>query len=317
MYEKQNFKTGDVLTAAALNHIEEGIEKAMESGGGVTLITWAELKALRDANGLKSGTFYRITDYVTTTTQENTQSAGHPFDVIVLALSENKLSEEAYAALHDGDTYFAKSNLSAWKLWYCLDNDTKRFAWADAENGKGVIYRMIDEWNNDVPYDFKNIKFPRKITDGQLDEENGTLTYCYTFNDYFIDVSRLGDASLLTLKEEIDDDTIRCYDNVILPLKPFSSRKSSLNDIVFLNYREIEEYYECSCNKIGSDCEKVTFGKNAVSIDVGHRALNVVFGTSCSSLVCEAGLYGIKLDSITKKYIGDRKGKLIIKDIFD
>lgn len=23
--------------------------------------------------------------------------------------------------------------------------------------GKGVIYRMIDEWNNDCPYDFKNI----------------------------------------------------------------------------------------------------------------------------------------------------------------
>ena len=25
--------------------------------------------------------------------------------------------------------------------------------------GKGVIYRMIDEWNNDVPYDFKNIMY--------------------------------------------------------------------------------------------------------------------------------------------------------------
>ena len=26
-----------------------------------------------------------------------------------------------------------------------LDNDTERFAWADDQNGKGVIYRMIHE----------------------------------------------------------------------------------------------------------------------------------------------------------------------------
>jgi hypothetical protein len=55
----------------------------------------------------------------------------------------------------------AGAKLEAWKIWYCLDNNTDRFAWADAENGKGVIYRMIDEWNNDLPYDFKNIMFKR------------------------------------------------------------------------------------------------------------------------------------------------------------
>ncbi len=55
--------------------------------------------------------------------------------------------------------YFANSKLEAWKLKYCLDNDTSRFAWADEVNGKGVIYRMIDEFNNDVPYDFKNIRY--------------------------------------------------------------------------------------------------------------------------------------------------------------
>lgn len=29
-------------------------------------------------------------------------------------------------------------------------------------NGRGVIYRLIDEWNNDVGYDFKNIQFLMK-----------------------------------------------------------------------------------------------------------------------------------------------------------
>lgn len=119
--------------------------------------TWAELKALRDEAKLNAGTFYRITDYVTTTTQSQTKSANHPFDVIVLALSENTLSEDAKAALNAGDTYFADSDLSAWELKYCLDNDSQRFSWADKTNGKGVIYRMIDENQNDCPYDFKNI----------------------------------------------------------------------------------------------------------------------------------------------------------------
>lgn len=119
--------------------------------------TWAELKALRDEAKLIAGTLYRITDYVTTTTQSQTKSANHPFDVIVLALSENTLSEDAKAALHEGDTYFADSDLSAWELKYCLDNDRTRFSWADGMNGKGVIYRMVDENHNDCPYDFKNI----------------------------------------------------------------------------------------------------------------------------------------------------------------
>ena len=128
-------------------------------------VTYAELVTLRDNGELVVGMQYRITDYVTTTAQENTRSAGRQFDVIVTADNENTLNEVARACLHEGDTYFSEAgaNLAAWKIWYSLDNNTDRFAWADTENGKGVIYRMIDEWNNDVPYDFKNIKFKRYI----------------------------------------------------------------------------------------------------------------------------------------------------------
>lgn len=124
-------------------------------------ITYSELVALRDNGKLIAGMQYHITDYVTTTTQTDTESAGHPFDIIVTADSENTLNEVARAALHEGDTYFAEAKLEAWQIWYCIDNDTERFGWADAENGKGVIYRMIDEFDNDCPYDFKNIKFVR------------------------------------------------------------------------------------------------------------------------------------------------------------
>lgn len=125
----------------------------------VETLHWADLKALRDASQLVSGKQYRITDYVTTAVQEGTSSAGHQFDLIVTADTNNSLNEEAKACLHTGDTYFANTNFAKWKVWYCLDNDTNRFAWADQTNGKGVIYRLIDEFGNDCPYDFKNIMF--------------------------------------------------------------------------------------------------------------------------------------------------------------
>jgi hypothetical protein len=105
---------------------------------------------------LESGQRYRITDYVTTTTQSGTSSAKHAFDLIVEAVSPTKLSENAYAILHDGDEYFKDSELSAWEIKYCFENDTTRFAWADT-NGKGVIYYLKDEFGNACHYDFKNI----------------------------------------------------------------------------------------------------------------------------------------------------------------
>lgn len=127
-------------------------------------ITYSQLKYLRDNGKLIPGCYYRITDYQCTTSQANTRSAGHQFDIIVRADSENKLNEEASAIQHEGDEYFANNDLNAWKIWYCLDNNINRFSWVDETNGKGVIYRMIDEWNNDCPYDFKNIIYIFKIS---------------------------------------------------------------------------------------------------------------------------------------------------------
>ena len=131
------------------------------SGNRVINITYAELKALRDAGNLISGAYYRITDYHFTSSVADIQDANHPFDLIVHAVGQDTLSEEASACVHDGDTYFtgAEADLAKWKILYCLENDASRFAWADTENGKGVIYRMIDEHENEAPYDFKNAYF--------------------------------------------------------------------------------------------------------------------------------------------------------------
>lgn len=70
--------------------------------------TWANLVELRDNDELQAGSFYRITDYNFISTKINVISANHQFDIIVLAVSENMLSESAYAARHPGDHYFER-----------------------------------------------------------------------------------------------------------------------------------------------------------------------------------------------------------------
>lgn len=60
-------------------------------------VTYEELKALRDNAQLIPGQQYRIIDYVATTSQSETCSAGHQFDIIVTADSKTVLNENAKA----------------------------------------------------------------------------------------------------------------------------------------------------------------------------------------------------------------------------
>lgn len=231
------------ITDTWINDTNEKLENITSTT--IIEITWSDLKAKRDAGELTLGQLYRIIDYQCTTTESNTSSAGHQFDIIVLALTNNTLSEQAWAALHNGDTYFANNNLSAWKLWYCLDNDTTRFAWADSTNGKGVIYRMIDEFNNDVPYDFKNIKFKHP--------NNTNNYYNYTFAD--------GSASSIDYSLSTN---YNIYSNKILPY--IKDRKQNINRILF----------------VGISCYGNTFGVNCYNNSFEESCYFNIFGNYCS-----------------------------------
>ena len=116
---------------ALLDKVEALPEGGGEGGSAPMMIevTWEELVALRDANNLTAGQMYRITDYETMTSKEGSQAAGHPFDIIVTALDNKTLDEKASAiwSARDTEGYFANSNLPAWDVRYCLDNDINRF----------------------------------------------------------------------------------------------------------------------------------------------------------------------------------------------
>ena len=259
-----------------------------------TPTTTADLKAMRDNGELVAGAWYRITDYQCTTTQEDTKSAGHVFDILVLALDGKTLSEEARAIQHEGDTYFADCNLAAWKIWYCIDNDVRRFMWADEENGHGVIYRMIDEWGNDVPYDFKNVQFVRTLTDGAYDPD-GEDVYVYTFNWYdengeCKDASIVGNDGTLLNDEQIVagvfGNVIKpSYDNYGQDEQETKSNKQEMNNIVFLSDYGSEGgiYYGCYSNTFGNDCYSNTFGNYCNSNTFGNYCYSNTFGNDCYS----------------------------------
>ena len=247
----------------------------------LTEITWSSLKSLVDTGSLIPGMHYRITDYQCTTTQDNTRSAGHVFDIIVTADDESTLNEIARAAKHDGDTYFADCDLNAWKLWYCLDNDTTRFAWADATNGKGVIYRMIDEFNNDVPYDFKNIQFKHP------NNPTSYLYYYYTFasnntednTDYSLSIAN------------------NCYSNVIKEY--VSSNKRNLNFIIFIGSGCYSNSFRSDCynNTFDSGCSSNKFGPNCGSNKFSSECYHNTFGPGCYNNTFGPGCYNNTFDS--------------------
>lgn len=153
--ESELSKIGNLedLATEAKNSLVEAINEVAEggsSGGGMVEITYSELKSLRDNNKLVPGTQYRITDYHCTTSQENTTSADHQFDIIVTADSESVLNENARAIQHEGDTYFANSKLEAWELKYCLNNDRGRFAWAVHNSGYLVEDVLFEDANKNI-----------------------------------------------------------------------------------------------------------------------------------------------------------------------
>ncbi len=271
-----------VGTYDGTNAGESGVKTLKDIlNSGVTEIIWSDLVNLRDNNELIPGQYYRITDYTCTTTQKGTKSAGHVFDIIVRADSENKLNEEASAIQHTGDEYFADCDLNAWRLWYCLDNDTTRFLWADGTNGKGVIYRMIDEWNNDVPYDFKNIMY-----------NNGPDSWgywAYTFN-WQNDKSD-DSCEDLSVAQFVHTNDVggysHTYSNVIKPCGDNSGVDYGfpfkLNACVFLNTEsyDIGIYYGCHSNSFGNHCFNNSFGDSCQSNSFGDECTNNTFGNSC------------------------------------
>ena len=292
----------EYVIATAINDLETkklDISAYTPSSETMFEVTYSALAALVSQSGLTKGSFYRITDYATTTTQQNTSAASHVFDVIVQALDDHTLSENAQAIQHSGDTYFSGCTLEAWEIKYCLSNDSSRFAWADTTNGKGVIYYMKDEYNNECPYDFKNILFTRQ-------DANSNNIWCYTFSFYYddstsavVDTSVLGNDGTLIgdgLISGVRENSIKPYCGSTSETPPTYS--IILNHIVFLSTETFNdgEYYGCNSNTFGNNCYSNTFGNGCHANTFGDNCNSNTFGDNFSFNTfgnsCESNTFG-------------------------
>jgi hypothetical protein len=326
------------MNIVRLNTITGGGAVIKKSGGSAIKnvelaekITYNELVALRDAGNLVAGKMYRMTDYDTACGLEDVQCAGHPFDLVLMALDNKTLDEKCSAIWSERDTdgYFADSNLPAWDVRYCLDNDINRFesalvgghimqvsdygisiecvpcgkktidgvtyyvwkgnsfyalsetptpevgsrvptvvdsSWTihgdgyvestyTRDGGTGVIYRLTDENNNVIHYDFKNFMFKRRVNNGKYDKDNGVETLCYTFSR----IESNGSISDYSLKYNTS-----CCDNNI--------GAESLDNVFFGT---------CFSNIIGRVCCRNTFCDSFRINTLGDYTYDNVFYDSC------------------------------------
>ena len=221
-------------------------------------ITWSDLNKIKSNNKLVPGSWYRITDYYCTTTISGTTAANNQFDIVTLAVSENTLSNECRAMKSKtnatANSYFSSANLDAWKIWYCFDNNATKYTWTKTD-GKGVIYRMIDEHGNDCPYDFKNIKFNNK----------------FTFNNSTNNTDRSvsGEAK----------------NNVIKPYK--SSGNQYLNKVV------LESQTNIYGNTVDDECHNITMYSNTAKGILCYTYIHQgISGTDAAPVTLETGYAG-------------------------
>ncbi len=183
------------------------------------------------------------------------------------------------------------AQLDAWELKYCIDNDLNRFSWADTVKGKGVVYYLKDEFNNEAPYDFKNIL---------LTEDEYGFTKKFTFNYYNEDTDVNIDASLTSGRH--------CYNNII---KSCYTRNDDGNPVQDLNYNIFTDIYDCydnyldegckynifdgnniyrirfatnnSYNYIEQSCNDLTFGNSCTWNNISWGSHDLTFGNSCAN----------------------------------
>lgn len=286
-------------------------------------VSYSALKNMRDNGELVAGQYYRITDFVTTSAQAETQSAGHAFDVVVVALDSHTLSETANAVQHNGDSYFSGCKLSAWQLKYCLDNDTTRFAWADAQNGKGVIYYMMDEYNNECPYDLKNIQFklyagtgsgwtsyisstnasettivPYRLTRAFNSATIGKYTWNINTNDYTYAYTYSGynddkTTTDKTLHGDVHDCRIGNNWATVQKDDTETYEVLSLNFIVAIPFllSKKDDTFNVYGNDFGINCHDVVISDNCYSNKLGDSCYNIHTAYNCYNWSCGNNSY--------------------------
>jgi hypothetical protein len=248
------------------------------SGATIVDITYNNLKTLVNTTTLEKGQKYRITDFQTIYDQPDFDSNGDPKSVVtvkygpiepivVTATSNNTLSLRADQPSHPNTV-----------IEYLFAFTTPK----SLTETKGRIIRMIDEYNNEGDYDFRNVLFKRYY-DPILDRysehyDNGEefqefTTFVPNYGDAKSNNNKLGETfSFYVSKNDNDLYIIPQYSfdlpNIVLGIYPGGN--SLFNNNIFKGYvmsatiannASDNEYTGFVANFYTDDCYKNKIGK--------------------------------------------------------
>ncbi len=209
---KEEIDEFEYVTATALNDVSARIDDLSARMDDIDVdllvkVTYDELKELRDSSSLVPGMKYRMTDYDTRIFKSGADSMHHRFDLILLALSEDVLSEDCRAIQHEFTDdelseyseeevhYFDGCELDAWRILYTIDNDTDRFDWV-ADGSVEYILAPVDVFSDYYSYHTLARNPEGDLPDGSTAITNGVGNFRYHYKDldsiyynYFLDVS--------------------------------------------------------------------------------------------------------------------------------
>lgn len=196
-------------------------------------------------------------------------------------------------------TYFVENRLLP-ITYVDIDINAQEYFKEGKFKSTGVIYRMIDEFGNDCPYDFKNIKF--------LNSKNNTIPvdlttkYSYTFDGY-IEYNEVKDedGNILNVISTIGDKSLTgtCLKNVILN---DNNTNKTLPGIFFrLGYDS-----QLINNKFINCFNTGIYDYNLTEFDNDN---NIKFINNTLKNCSDFSIYG--LSSLINNYFYDSKGNLI------
>lgn len=242
-----------------LTIISEGEPKTInyEKIKGSIEVTYSELVSLINSSELIPLQYYTITDYQTVhyipETNQNAINSGSTEPLILFATSNNTIDKEVISTQYPEDVIYYDWNENNWLTDTSFGDDVTIIS-----GFKGVIYRRYDtKWNNDIPYDFRQVKFRRWNTndgtgyyngiyedsDGVTDSNDYIDVLTFNFN---IDGYNRGEVQNNVFKLGSDNTTLYAFNGSLL-----------LNNV--FNLQDEWEWYQVVNNNFGSQIYNNTF----------------------------------------------------------
>jgi hypothetical protein len=171
--------------------------------------------------------------------------------------------------------------------------------------GKGVIYWMKDEWNNECPYDFKNIQFKRDISWQEehedlltnlgigIDDCSWFYTFCAVNENYEPKDLTVGDSFLSD-----DLKSVWTRDNKIENYYSYSGGAGdqlTLNNIIIIasDFYDSGIYNDTINNIFKNDCHNITLIGGSQGNKFDYGCYNIV-----AYDVCYANTFGSRCRDI-------------------